>query len=140
MQELFLSQRINLKEKIHKFEGLIVGISAGTMNSAEIVYAQPEMSGEAVDPNYERFLPGLGLTNTNILPHYQMVRDYILDGMRLYDEITYGDSFGRRFLALVDGSYLFIKDGKEIVYGEAYRIENGRIEKICQDGQNLEWK
>ena len=132
--------RINLREKIHKFEGIIIGISAGSMNSAEVVYAQPEMPGEAIDPEYKRFLPGLGLTETNILPHYQMVKDWVLDGMRLYEEIAYGDSFGREFLVLPDGSYLMIEDGKEIVVGEAYCITGAKIEQICKDNQVVVWK
>ena len=138
-QKEFL-HRIQLKEKIQKFDGVVIGISAGTMNSAEIVYAQPELEGEAVDPGYQRFLPGLGLTGTNILPHYQMVKDWYLDGMELFEEITYGDSYGQEFLVLVDGSYLVVKDGQEFVYGEAYRIADGRIEQICADGQMVIWK
>jgi len=31
------------------------------MNCADTVYAQPEEPGEAVDPDYQRFIPGLGL-------------------------------------------------------------------------------
>lgn len=30
------------------------------MNCADTVYAQPEEPGEAVDPDYQRFIPGLG--------------------------------------------------------------------------------
>ena len=36
-------ERIRLKEHINDFGGILIGISAGTMNSAEIVYAQPEL-------------------------------------------------------------------------------------------------
>lgn len=129
--------RIQLREKIAGFEGMIIGISAGTMNSADIVYAQPELPGEATDPKYERFLQGLGLTRTNILPHYQMVKDSLLDGMRLYEDITYADSAGRRFLVLPDGSYLLIEDGTETVYGEAYLIADGTIERICEEDQTV---
>lgn len=132
--------QIELKQKIVGFEGIIVGISAGTMNSAELVYAQPELEGEAIDPNYQRFLPGLGLTQTNILPHYQMIKDECLDGMRVFEDITYGDSMGRSFLALPDGSYLLIEDGKETVYGEAYIIADGKLEKICEEDQTVIWK
>ena len=49
------------------------------MNSAEIVYAQPEMSGEAIDPNYKRFLKGLNLTKFQIIPHYYSIRDKKLE-------------------------------------------------------------
>ena len=45
------------------------------MNCAEIVYAQPEMSGEAVDPNYKRFLKGLNLTKYQIIPHYESIKN-----------------------------------------------------------------
>ena len=32
------------------------------MNCAETVYAQPELEGESMDPEYQRFLPGFGIT------------------------------------------------------------------------------
>lgn len=131
-------QRIRLRELVAGFDGAIMGISAGTMNCAETVYAQPEMPGESVDPDYERFLPGLGLTDLNILPHYQKERDTILDGRRLYEDITYADSAGRSFLVLVDGSYVLSVDGHETLHGEAYRIRDGRIEQICSEGESID--
>lgn len=133
-QNQFFTQ-INLREKIADFEGIIVGISAGTMNSADVVYAQPELPGESVDPEYKRFIQGLNLTKTQILPHYQMVEDNELDGKRLYEDITYGDSYGRNFLVLPDGSYLLSVDGKETVWGEAWEIEDGQIRKICENNE-----
>lgn len=129
-------QRISLRETIRNFKGLVIGISAGTMNSADVVYAQPELEGEAVDPAYQRFIPGLGLTGTNVLPHYQMIRDAVLDGQRVFEDITYPDSVGRQFIALVDGSYILCENGAETIYGEAYRIAGGAIEKICEEGQS----
>ena len=113
------------------FDGIIIGISAGTMNAADTVYAQPELAGEAVDPAYRKFLTGLGLTDINICPHYQMLKDSILDGMRLFDDITYADSRGRRFLALPDGSYVLIRDGKAEVWGEAWQIADGKLTAFC---------
>ncbi len=61
-------QKIKLREKISDFKGVIIGISAGTMNSADVVYAQPEHEGESVDPEYQRFIQGLDLTKVQILP------------------------------------------------------------------------
>ena len=130
-------KKINLINNIKKYHGIIIGISAGTMNAAEIVYAQPELDGEATDPNYKRFIQGLGLTKTNILPHYQMVKDNLLDNMRLFEDITYRDSMNRHFLALVDGSYLLIENGKETIYGEAYDISDGQIRQICEVNQSV---
>ena len=129
--------RISLREKIQDFDGIVIGISAGTMNSADLVYAQPEEAGEAVDPNYQKFITGLGLTGINVCPHYQMVKDFYLDGMRLFEEITYVDSHGHEFVALPDGSYILSENGVETIWGEAYLIKDGWIEKICEDGQTF---
>lgn len=127
-------KRIHLRETMTMFGGLVVGISAGTMNSADVVYAQPELEGESVNPEYQRFISGLGLTRINVLPHYQMIKDAVLDGQRVFEDITYADSMGRCFYALVDGSYIISCGGIEIIYGEAYRIADGKIEKICDEG------
>ena len=128
-------QRISLREKIQNFDGIIIGISAGTMNSADIVYAQPEEAGEGVDPYYQKFITGLGLTKINVCPHYQMVKDFYLDGLRLFEDITYKDSYGHEFVALPDGSYILSVDGVETIWGEAYLIKDGMIEQICEEGQ-----
>ena len=133
-------EEIGLREKIRDFEGIIIGISAGTMNSADEVYAQPELPGESENPEYKRFIRGLVLTKTMILPHYQMVKDNELDGKRLYEDITYGDSFGKRFLVLPDGSYLLSIEGKESVWGEAWEISNGKLHKICENEQSREYE
>ena len=130
-------QTISLRDKIQDFEGIIISISAGTMNSADIVYAQPEEPGEGADPNYQKFISGLGLTGVNVCPHYQMVKDFYLDGMRLFEDITYKDSYGHEFVALPDGSYILSENGVENIWGEAYLIKDGCIEKICEDGQTF---
>ena len=82
---------------------------------------------------YRRYLPGLGITKTCILPHYQMVKNRLLDGKRLFEDITYPDSFRQPFLALCDGSYLLCENGKETVFGEAYCIRNGEISTIMDN-------
>lgn len=130
--------KIGLKEKINLFEGLIIAVSAGSMNSAGIVYAGPELDGEAIDPNYQRWLPGLGLTDINILPHYDELKDDYLDGMRLMEDITYPDSFKHEIIALNNGSYILIENGAETLYGEAYLIKDGAIKQICEHGNSIE--
>lgn len=130
-------REIGLREKLCGFDGIVIGISAGSMNSAEVVYAQPELEGEASDPEYSRFLSGLGLTDLMILPHYQDVRDTVLDGMRVMEDITYPDSVGRRFYALVDGSYITVSEGGTTLHGEAWLIENGGIRKICEEDEQI---
>ena len=130
-------REIGLKDMLKGYDGIIIGISAGSMNCAEIVYAQPEEAGEAVDPAYEKFIPGLGLTNIMLVPHYQMTKDYLVDGLRLYEDITYGDSHGRRFYVLVDGSYLYIHDGVQELRGEAYVVADGVMTQVSHVGDTL---
>lgn len=129
-------QHIGLKEKLDGYNGIIIGISAGTMNCAEIVYAHPELDGEAIDPKYERFIPGLGLTKRMILPHYQMIKDDVLDDLRVFEDIAYPDSYGHEFYALNDGSYIISENGIEALYGEAYRIRDGQISMICKNDES----
>ena len=133
--EITFFRSIGLPERFNGFTGIVMGISAGTMNCARIVYAQPEMPGEASDPSYERFIPGLGLTEYNILPHYNAVKNDIIDGMRLIEDIAFGDSSGHTFYAITDGSYLLQTEDRAEIRGEAYMIRDGRIEQICSNGE-----
>ena len=126
-----------LRQLLQSYRGVVMGISAGSMNCADEVYAQPEMPGESIDPDYRRFVPGLGLTDLQILPHYQQVKDDILDGKRLYEDITFADSRGHSFLALPDGSYVCVRNGINMLHGEAYLLRNSKMRKICTDGQSV---
>lgn len=128
---------IGLDVLLQDYEGVIMGISAGSMNSASLVYAQPEEPGESIDPEYERFVPGLGLTDVMICPHYQKVKDAILDDQRLFEDITYSDSMGHTFYALPDGSYFYIHDEETVLCGKAFRIRNGILELITLDDETV---
>lgn len=129
-------QDICLKELLKNYQGVILGISAGTMNAATRVYVQPEEPGESV-PEFQRFAEGLGITDINVLPHYQMVKDSYLDGRRLYEDVTFADSYGECFYVFVDGTYLLIEEGRTTLYGEAYRLSDGKMEQISQTGDVL---
>lgn len=129
-------QDIGLKDLLKDYQGVVLGISAGTMNAAERVYVQPEEPGESV-PEFPRFAEGLGITKLNVLPHYQMVCDNYLDGRRLFEDITYADSYGECFYAFVDGTYLLIENGRTTLHGEAYRLADGRMEQISATGDIL---
>lgn len=129
-------QQLGLKQMLQNYQGVILGISAGSMNAAARVYVQPEEPGESV-PEFPRFLPGLGLTPHNILPHYQQVKDHMLDGRRLYEDITFADSYGERFFVFPDGTYLLIENGRTTLHGEAYLLRNGRMRPLCHSGKVL---
>lgn len=128
---------IQLKACLKVFDGVLLGLSAGSMNCAEMVYAHPELPGEGISPEYKRFLPGLGITETMILPHYHAIKDDVLDGMRVLKDIAYPDSVGHKFYAIADGTYILCENGSEKLRGEAYLIENGEIHKINEIDQTI---
>lgn len=130
-------RQIGLREILRDFDGVVMGISAGSMNLADMAYVQPEEEGEGIDPYFQRFSPGLGLTDINILPHYQKVKDDILDGLRLFEDITYPDSQGNAFFALPDGSYFYQDDHELLLFGEAYLLRDGELSQLCRSGDCL---
>lgn len=135
-QNAFFAE-IGLRSLLRGYTGVIVGVSAGSMNCRDIVYAQPELPGESTDPDYQRFIPGLGLSRIQILPHYQMLKDNLLDGKRLFEDITFGDSYGRDFYVLVDGSYVMRRDDTYTLWGEGYLIRDGQMHHICHEGEHI---
>ena len=66
-----------------------------------------------------------------------MVKDHVLDGMRLFEDITFGDSCGQTFRVLADGSYILETAQEAWLYGEAWVIRDGVMHKICQDGSRI---
>ena len=69
------------------------------------------------------------------MPHYQKVKDDILDGMRLFEDITYADSMGRSFFALPDFAYVISTAEEDVVFGECYRIRDGILENLTCTGE-----
>ena len=122
-------QEIDLKKHLQEFRGIWIGSSAGSMNSATLVYAQPELEGEVIDSTYQRFVPGLGLTEKMILPHYSSWKNEVVDGYRLLEDITYPDSQGHTFYLMEDGSYVLgdTEEKIEEVIGNYYVLRDGVI-------------
>jgi len=122
-------QEIDLKKHLQEFRGIWIGSSAGSMNSATLVYAQPELEGEVIDPAYQRFVPGLGLTEKMILPHYSSWKNEVVNGFRLLEDVTYPDSQGYTFYLMEDGSYVLgdTEEKKEEVIGNYYVLRDGVI-------------
>lgn len=128
--QLEFFEEINLKSMLEKFNGVVIGISAGTMNLCETVANFPEDVSDISSP---RWLSGLGFVNEIIIPHF--------DGETKTYQIECGDfdvvkkyiipmSKNKNFLALPNGSYLLFENGKQKIFGVAYRIINKKIIKI----------
>lgn len=130
-------EEMGLRELLRAYDGVILGISAGSMNMANTVYAQPEEPGEAADPNYLRFFPGLDLTQVQILPHYPQWADKILDGLHLMQDVALPDSVGNCFFVLCDGSYFYQDADKLLLLGESLVIQDGSLTPLLEDGEIL---
>ena len=133
--------RIGLRKLLKGYPGVIMGISAGTMNAADTVYAQPEEPGESA-PSFRRFYPGLGLTTVNICPHYQEVieKNMTVDGIPIYPDITAADSMGRTFHIFPDGTYLYRDEQEYAIYGKCLRMKDGILELLSEDGERIDLK
>ena len=127
-QNIFFND-INLKKALKKLDCTIVGISAGSINLASNVYNAPE---DLDDINNPLYLKGLDMTTINVIPHFNL---YDLDdeAKKMQRESVLKESFNRTLIALVDKSYIYIKDNKSILYGEAYKIKDGNITRMCDD-------
>lgn len=130
---------LTLRDKMIGYDGMVIGISAGAINATDVVYSQPELEGEAVEKFYVKFCKGLNLTKIKVLPHYQMTKDKVIDGMKLFEDITYKDSMTHEFIAIPDGSYILGDNGVETVYGEAYMIKDGVLTQICKEGETYQF-
>ncbi|MBQ7308189.1 MAG: Type 1 glutamine amidotransferase-like domain-containing protein [Clostridia bacterium] len=130
--QLVLFEELNLKEIIKETNAVICGGSAGSMDSAKMVYCPPELEGEAINENFSRYREGLGLTTINIYPHWrpELIEEQFLDGKNIYREIMLEDSKNLPFVAFDEGTYILQIDGKVELFGEGYRFENGKCEKI----------
>lgn len=132
-------EEIELRRHLEHFDGIVIGISAGSMNSAEEVFALPELEGETEDPDYDWFFEGLGFAKTSIIPHFQAVYGQELDGREIIDDIAVSCSLGKNFLGLPDGSFVVIENGIELVFGESYLIADGHITPFSGEDECREY-
>lgn len=119
-----------LKEALSNFEGIFIGLSAGSINAADDVFMFPEFPGEASDPDFPYHMKGLGLTQLNIIPHIQYYVRQTFDGKRLIEDILMPESDGRRFYLITDGSYFVIKGMLTSFYGKGWALENGKLYEL----------
>lgn len=114
---------INLKEYIKKTDACIVGISAGSINSAKTVFNSPEYEKDLTNPT---ILEGLDLTTINVEPHFDC------DNLnKIQMDAILKESSNRVIYGLPDKSYIF----NNKIYGKCYRVYKGKIELISKDDE-----
>ena len=55
----------------------------------------------------------------------------------MIEDITFEDSMVHEIIALKDGSYLFVENKKEELFGDAYSIKDCTIRKLCGNGESV---
>lgn len=113
-QEMKNIKRYNLTEALKYFNGIIIGVSAGSINmNKNICY---------VDENNEILeYQGIGLTDYNVAPHLDFNNKVYLEEILRVSKI-------KRTIALPNESFIRIEDGNAEVVGEHYYFDNGNIE------------
>ena len=123
LQQNEFFKEINLKEYIKETNACIIGISAGAINSAKIVFNSPEEEKDLFNPS---ILEGLGLTTINVEPHFDCNK---LSKIQM-DSIL-KESNNRIIYGLPDKTYIF----NNKIYGKCYKIYKENIELISNDGE-----
>ena len=124
-QNMFLNA-IKLKDYIKETDACIVGISAGAINSAEIVFSSPE---NEKDLTRSVILKGLALTTINVEPHFDLDNPN-----KIQMDSIIKKSNNRIIYGLPDKSYIF----NNKVYGKCYRIYKENIELISNDDEIID--
>lgn len=137
-QNAFFKQ-IGLRELLTGFPGVIIALSAGSINCSKNTYMIPEREGEAADPEFVRFTDGLGLTDISIIPHYSYIKGVSVDGMNLVEDVFVPDSMGRKFYLIEDGSYFLIDNDVINFHGRGKVLENGTFGNIDTRISENDW-
>lgn len=122
-------ESLNLKEILQSYQGVLIGMSAGAMNCADVVFTPAEERSE-IGRNMK--WNGLGLTPFVLEPHFVLNVEDTLD-LELRKELL-RLSNKTDFIALCDDSYLLIDDCVTTLFGESYYIHKGEIKNIVKDG------
>lgn len=119
---------------------VLIGKSAGAMILCKEVYNYPETPDEF---DNARFLRGLNFTDClPIIPHFEETSGnvYCDPNVDVLNTFYLPDSERMSFLAIPNGSYIFVNNNEKKIFGEAFVIKNKCIKKICEDHKTLKIK
>ena len=119
---------IRLKKILKHFNGIVIGMSAGTMNLCKTIYNFPE---ENADIKERRWVKGLGLYDKIIIPHFDgETNAYQIEceEVDVVNDYIFPASHKKEFLGIPNGSYILIDSNKNVsFFGEMYTIKDGKV-------------
>jgi peptidase E len=105
-------------ELLQKYNGIVMGISAGAINLA----VKPISFGHSENEEETIIYDGIGLTEKIIYPHFE-INGKMVNEIKKY-------SLNYCIYGLCDYSAIIEKDNKTELIGDIYKIENNTVEKI----------
>lgn len=124
-------KKYGIDKELQKFDGVVVGQSAGAMNLAEVVYNYPDDLSQIND---EKFWNGVGLSNITIIPHFDLKNGNPgVEDVDLINDYFLPDSKVCDLYAVPNGSHIWIKNNIPAFFGKNYLIKNGEIYPIRCD-------
>ena len=66
------------------------------------------------------------------------IKDGKMIGCCINEENNLLINLKKEIYGLIDGSYILVKDGISVLYGEAYLIKDAKMEQICEKGKKIE--
>ena len=125
-------KKLHLKKILKDYFGVIVGISAGTMNMCHSVYNFPEEKDELGNKPITK---GLGFYDEFIVPHCDgfSYPNFFADEPEKFVD-TFKDyiipfSYKHDLIALPNSSYIMLSKDKVTTYGDYYIIRKGKTYK-----------
>ena len=108
----------NIIEELKNYKGVIIGLSAGAINLAiKSLHLKNEKENETI------IYDGIGLIDKTIYPHFSMEDDKILKELLKFSNKL-------KIYGLCDYSTIIKRGLETIFFGDIYKIENSKIEKI----------
>ncbi|MCH5156011.1 MAG: Type 1 glutamine amidotransferase-like domain-containing protein [Clostridiales bacterium] len=124
-------REIGLKDILTGYNGIVIGVSAGTMNLCKTVANFPE---EKSDLNDERWFDGMGFVSETIVPHYDGKTNNYQFACEDFDVAKYyilPMSKERELVGLPNDSYIIIDhNGHKQYRGDVYIIADGKSKRL----------
>ncbi len=114
--QFYYFEKYGLKDVLRNHQGVVIGMSAGSINMAKSAICTLSC-GHREQLIYE----GLGLVDVSVEPHFDVNSD-------LYELLKLSEK--RVIHGLCDDAVIVCRDEKTEFYGEIYRLDHGKIERI----------
>lgn len=101
-----------LEDILKAFKGIVIGVSAGSMNQGKIAYYCKDED----DPE-TRIYEGLGLVDVTIDPHYDITNE---------EQVSENKKWSKQIpiIGLPEDSFVVVNNEEATIYGEAYQYFN----------------